>query len=171
MRTRITTLTASFTAAAAAVIIISSSSILIPFQSVYASLDPFCLPVSSRSKAPIATSSSGDHAYVTWWTNKSGDWEVMFKSSDNGGKTWSNKTNLSNTKGSISNDASIAASQGGNNNSNNNVYVTWWEHNDNSTANDNQVLFRASTDGGKTFGKPIILSEGPLAAAPPSSAK
>jgi hypothetical protein len=163
-------LTASF-AAAAAVIIISSSSILIPFQSVYASLDPFCLPVSSRSKAPIATSSSGDHAYVTWWTNKSGDWEVMFKSSDNGGKTWSNKTNLSNTKGSISNDASIAASQGGNNNSNNNVYVTWWEHNDNSTANDNQVLFRASTDGGKTFGKPIILSEGPLAAAPPSSAK
>ena len=163
-------MTASF-AAAAAVIIISSSSILIPFQSVYASLDPFCLPVSSRSKAPIATSSSGDHAYVTWWTNKSGDWEVMFKSSDNGGKTWSNKTNLSNTKGSISNDASIAASQGGNNNSNNNVYVTWWEHNDNSTANDNQVLFRASTDGGKTFGKPIILSEGPLAAAPPSSAK
>jgi hypothetical protein len=119
MRTRVTTLTASFAAAAAAVIIVSSLSILIPFQSVYASLDPFCLPVSSRSKAPIATSSSGDHAYVTWWTNKSGDWEVMFKSSDNGGKTWSNKTNLSNTKGSISNDASIAASQGGNYNSNN----------------------------------------------------
>jgi hypothetical protein len=35
--------------------------------------------------------------------------------------------------------------------SGNNIYVTWWT---NDTAKgDGEVMFRASTDGGKTFGK------------------
>ena len=40
---------------------------------------------------------SGNNIYVVWWTNKSGDWEVMFKASTNGGKTFGSQINLSNT--------------------------------------------------------------------------
>jgi hypothetical protein len=40
--------------------------------------------------------------------------------------------------------------------SGNNIYVTWWT---NRTAKgDGEVMFRASTDGGKTFGNKINLS-------------
>jgi hypothetical protein len=100
-----------------------------------------------RSQALIATSSPGDHAYVTWWTNKSGDWEVMFKSSDNSGKTWSDKINLSNSNGTVSNNAEIVAAG-------RNVYVTWWERN----ATSNEPVMRVSNDNGKTFGQEMTLS-------------
>jgi hypothetical protein len=96
------------------------------------------------SKAPIAT--SGNNVYVTWWTNKSGDWEVMFKASTDGGKTFSNKMNLSNSPNTQSQNASIAASG-------NNVYVTWWERN----ATSNEPVLRVSNDNGKTFGEKIML--------------
>jgi len=97
-------------------------------------------------RAPIAT--SGDkNVYVTWWTNKSGDWEVMFKASTDGGKTFGSQINLSNSKGVVSNDAEIAAAGS-------NVYVTWWERN--QTAN--EPVLRTSIDNGKTFGEKIMLS-------------
>jgi len=39
------------------------------------------------SKAPIAT--SGDkNVYVSWWSNKTGNDEVMFKASIDGGETF-----------------------------------------------------------------------------------
>src|SRR6266511_5019872 len=92
-------------------------------------------------RAPIAT--SGDkNVYVTWWTNKSGDWEVMFKASTDGGKTFGSQINLSNSKGVVSNDAEIAAAGS-------NVYITWWERN--QTAN--EPVLRTSIDNGKTFGE------------------
>ena len=128
----------------AAIIVIASLMIGLPMQQSYsigtAANDGW------RSKAPIAT--FGDHAYVAWWTNKSGDWEVMFKSSDNGGKTWSDKINLSNSKGTVSNDTEIAAAG-------NNVYVTWWERNQTI----NEPVMMVSNDNGKTFGQEIMLSE------------
>ena len=98
-----------------------------------------------RSKAPIAT--SGDNnVYVAWWSNKTGNDEVMFKASTDGGKTFSDKMNLSNTPNSESQDAQIAASE-------NNVYVSWRERNSTS----NEPVMRVSTDNGKTFGELIIL--------------
>ena len=72
----------------------------------------------------------------------------MFKSSDNGGKTWSDKINLSNSKGTVSNDTEIAAAG-------NNVYVTWWERNQTI----NEPVMMVSNDNGKTFGQEIMLSE------------
>ena len=47
--------------------------------------------IASRTKgpgaAPIAT--SGDkNVYVTWWSNKTANEEVMFKASTDGGKTF-----------------------------------------------------------------------------------
>ncbi len=100
----------------------------------------------NRNAAPIAT--SGDNkVYVAWWSNKTGNDEVMFKASNDGGKTFGNKMNLSNTPKSNSQDAQIAAAG-------NNVYVTWWERNQTM----NEPVMRVSNDIGKTFGQEIMLS-------------
>jgi hypothetical protein len=98
-------------------------------------------------RAPIAT--SGDNnVYVTWWTNKSGDWEVLFKASVDGGKTFGPKINLSNSKGVVSENAQIAAAG-------KNVYVTWWER---ANLTSNEPVMKISNDNGKTFGEKIMLS-------------
>ena len=96
-------------------------------------------------KAPIAT--SGDNVYVVWWTNKTGNNEVMFRASNDGGATFAKKINLSNTTTAESEDAQIAASG-------KNVYVTWWERN--QTAN--IPVMKISTDNGKTFGPMLKLA-------------
>ena len=103
------------------------------------------LEVAKRSRAPIAT--SDNNVYVTWWSNKTGNDEVMFKASTDGGKTFGNKMNLSNSPNSESQDAEIAAAG-------NNVYITWWERNQTM----NEPVMRVSNDNGKTFGQEITLS-------------
>jgi hypothetical protein len=114
---------------------------LIGTQSVYGSH----LPVIIERKAP--TSISGDNVYVTWWSNKTGNWEVLFRASTDGGKTFSDKINLSNTTGSDSLDAQLAAEG-------KNVIVTWWER----THTTNEPVAKMSTDNGKTFGPLLKLS-------------
>jgi hypothetical protein len=99
-----------------------------------------------RTQAPMAT--SRNNVYITWWSNKSGDWEVFFKASTDGGKTFGPKINLSNSKGVVSNNAEIAASG-------NNVYVSWWER---ANQRSNEPVMRVSNDNGKTFGDKIMLS-------------
>ncbi|HEX6029309.1 MAG TPA: sialidase family protein [Nitrososphaeraceae archaeon] len=94
--------------------------------------------------APIAASE--DNVYVTWWDNKTGNWEVFFARSTDNGETFDNIINLSNAMGR-SDDSNIAASE-------DNVYVTWW---DNKTGT-REVYFRASTDNGETFGNTIMLN-------------
>jgi len=98
-------------------------------------------------KAPIAT--SGDNVYITWWSNKTGNDEVMFKASADGGKTFGDKINLSNTPNSDSINAEISAAG-------NNVYVSWWER---ANQTSNEPVLRVSNDNGKTFGEKIMLSE------------
>ena len=53
------------------------------------------------------------------WSTKTGNDEVTFKASTDGGKTFGDKINLSNTPKSDSLYAEIAAAG-------NNDYVTWW---------------------------------------------
>jgi hypothetical protein len=105
-------------------------------------------PVATR-KAPIATSND-NNVYVSWWSNKTGNDEVMFKASSDGGKIFSYKMNLSNTPKSDSQDVQIAAAGS-------NVYVTWWERNQTM----NEPVMRISNDNGKTFGQEIVLSVSP----------
>lgn len=93
--------------------------------------------------APIA--GSGNYVYVVWWDNKTENWEVFFARSTDNGRTFEQPLNLSNNTGRSEN-AQIFALQ-------ENVYVTWW---DNSTGT-REVLFRASTDNGNSFGQAIIL--------------
>lgn len=89
--------------------------------------------------APIAVSE--DNVYVAWWTNKSGNNEVLFRASNDNGATFGNEINLSNTPDSESEDVEIQASD-------NNVYVTWWERNQTS----HDPVMRISNDNGETFG-------------------
>jgi len=98
----------------------------------------FGLGVDDR-KAPLAI--TGDNVYVAWWTNKTGNDEVMFRASTDNGATFTDKINLSNTTGAESRNTEIAA-QG------DNVIVTWWERNSTS----NEPVLRISTDNGQTFG-------------------
>ena len=59
-------------------------------------------------RTPIAT--SGDNIYITWWSNKTGNEEVIFRVSTDNGATFGDKINLSNTTAVDSDDAEIAAS-------------------------------------------------------------
>jgi type II secretory pathway pseudopilin PulG len=98
-----------------------------------------------RELIPIAT--SDNNVYVTWWTNKTGNDEVMFRASADNGVTFGDKMNLSNTTEADSDDAQIAASG-------NSVYVTWWERNDTSDT----PVARVSNDNGATFGPLLRLA-------------
>jgi hypothetical protein len=96
-------------------------------------------------RAPIAT--SDNNVYITWWSNKTGNFEVMFRASTDNGATFGDKINLSNTTEADSDDAEIAASG-------NSVYVTWWERNETSDT----PVARVSNDNGATFGQILMLA-------------
>jgi hypothetical protein len=101
-------------------------------------------------KAPMTV--TGDNVYVTWWSNKTGNDEVMFRASNDTGLTFGDKINLSNTTDIESVDAEIAAEG-------ENVYVTWWERNENVHPHTNEPVLRISNDGGQTFGPILQLSQ------------
>jgi hypothetical protein len=92
----------------------------------------------------------GSNEYVAWFSNKSGNWEVMFRSSTDGGQTFSDKINLSNTTETDSVDVEISADG-------ENVLVTWWERGATNSTSDEPVS-RVSTDGGQTFNDLVRLS-------------
>jgi hypothetical protein len=95
--------------------------------------------------APMAISDK--NVYVIWSSNKTGDWEVMIRTSNDNGMSFSEKINLSNSTGSDSINAEIEASG-------NNVFVTWWENNQTS----NDPVMKISQDGGNTFGPVLKLA-------------
>ncbi|MDQ3966767.1 MAG: glycoside hydrolase [Thermoproteota archaeon] len=96
--------------------------------------------------APMAA--SGENVYVVWWSNRTGQFEVMFRASHDNGRTFEDKINLSNTPEGASLQATIAAS------GENNVIVTWL---DNQTGNVEEYV-TTSTDRGQTFSPPTIIN-------------
>src|ERR671922_1982401 len=103
--------------------------------------------VIAERKAPSVV--SGDNIYIAWWTNntENGNEEVMFRASTDGGATFSNKTNLSNTTDADSWRVEIAGEG-------ENVIVSWWETNQTSDS----PVARISNDGGATFGPMLRLA-------------
>lgn len=101
--------------------------------------------IAEHLDAPIAT--SGDNTYITWWANEICNDEVMLRSSHDGGSTFSDKINLSNTTDINSQDVEIAAEG-------DNIVGTWWERN----ATSNEPVIRISTDNGQTFGPLLKLA-------------
>ncbi len=113
----------------------------------YSWIDPDVDP--TRQKAPAVI--TGENVYVVWWTDKgttNSNGEVMFRASTDGGQTFTNKTNLSNSPGTDSVDAEIAAEGA-------NLIVTWWERNQTT----NTPVARLSTDAGQTFGPTLRLAD------------
>jgi hypothetical protein len=96
---------------------------------------------------PGRIATSGDNVYIAWGSNKTAHPEIMFRASTDGGKTFGDKINLSNTSNVDSVDREIAASGS-------NVFVAWWER-ANQT---DEAVMKISTDNGKTFGPMLWLA-------------
>jgi hypothetical protein len=101
-------------------------------------------------RSPAAPSVvSGDNIYIAWWTNntENGNEEVMFRASTDGGGTFSDRINLSNTTDADSWRVEIAGEG-------ETVVVSWWETNQTSDI----PVARISTDAGQTFGPMLMLA-------------
>ena len=116
-------------------IIAATASLPLQLTEVSASVTITLTPVLL---VPIAI--SDDNIYVAWPSNKTGNYEVMFRASTDGGVTFTDKINLSNSTDTESQNVQIAAD-------NDNVVVTWWERN----ATSNEPVVTISTDNGTTF--------------------
>jgi hypothetical protein len=103
-------------------------------------------PIPLRFAPPAIT---GENVYVTWWTNNTANNndEVLFRASTDGGVTFGDKINLSNTTDADSTRAEIASDADG-------VVVTWWESNQTSET----PVMRVSDDNGETFGPKLLLA-------------
>ncbi len=104
-------------------------------------------PEPAPRKAP--PSISGENVYVAWQTNDTANnnEEVIFRASTDGGSTFGEKINLSNTTNADSWKVEIDSDAVS-------VVVTWWETNQTS---DTPVM-RVSTDNGATFGPMLMLT-------------
>jgi hypothetical protein len=99
-------------------------------------------------KAPMAVSQDGNNVYIVWWTNKSENWEVMFRASNDAGQTFGDKINLSDSTDTESQNAEMVAAG-------NNVFVSWWETS--AETGSSESVLRVSNDAGQTFGPMIML--------------
>ena len=92
---------------------------------------------------------SGDNIYMAWWTNntENGNEEVMFRASNDGGQTFGDKINLSNSSDA---DSWRVEKTG----EGENVVVSWWETNQTSDV----PVARVSNDAGETFGPLMMLA-------------
>src|SRR5918996_238513 len=110
----------------------------------------FTDPTTQLKVPPRAPSVvSGDNIYIAWWTNntENGNEEVMFRASNDGGETFGDKINLSNTTDADSWKVEIAGEG-------DTVVVSWWETNQTS----DMPVARISTDAGETFGPLVMLA-------------
>lgn len=114
---------------------------------ISAQMTPDVVADFGNNNVLIAT--SGENVYTAWWSwsNETGSYEVMFRASADGGQTFSDKINLSNSTESESVDAAIAAAG-------DRVFVTWWEQ----TQAANEPVMKISNDKGATFGPLLRLA-------------
>jgi hypothetical protein len=101
--------------------------------------------IIAERKAPPAI--TGDNVYVAWWTNTTGNDEVMFRASTDVGETFGDSINLSNSTDADSTRAEIDSDA-------ESVVVTWWETNQ----TDDTPVMRVSSDNGATFGPVLRLA-------------
>jgi hypothetical protein len=126
---------------------ILTATLLSSFQIIAASAFSDPGQGNRAEKAPVVISGGGNNIYVVCGTdkntvNKNG--ELMFRVSNDGSKTFSNKIDLSNSTNTDAIDQMISVDG-------DTIAVTWWEHN--QTAN--VPVMRISTNNGQTF-SPIL---------------
>jgi hypothetical protein len=91
---------------------------------------------------------SGNNVFMAWANNDTGHWNVFFGKSTDGGKTLKIMMISAPNKGHIKDQNTEISASG------TNVYVTWWTNKTGTL----MPVFKASNDGGNTFGKTIILN-------------
>jgi hypothetical protein len=103
-------------------------------------------PSKPSKLLPALIATSDENVYVVWGNNNTANnnSEVMFRASIDGGQTYADKVNLSNSTGSNSTDFDVEATI-------DNVIVSWWETN--QTSSEPVIVF--SGDRGATF-EPIL---------------
>ncbi|HEY7506092.1 MAG TPA: sialidase family protein, partial [Nitrososphaera sp.] len=89
---------------------------------------------------------SGEDIYVVWQDTSPAN-DIFVSSSDNGGNSFSEPINVSNTTDGSSSSPQIAVSG-------EDIYVVWQ---DTSSAN-NEILFATSNNGGSSFTEPVNIS-------------
>ncbi len=94
--------------------------------------------------SPMA--SSGNNLYIVWPDNKTGNWELFFTRSMDGGNTFETPINISNNT-SFSANATIISDE-------DHVSITWW---DNKTG-EIQPFVRSSHDNGESFNEALMLN-------------
>ena len=99
---------------------------------------------------------SENNVYVVWedTTSETGNGEIKFTRSSDGGATFASAKNLSNNNG-ISFDPRIAVSE-------NNVYVVWEDTTTTTAGGSSDIFLARSTNNGATFGKVQNLSNNPV---------
>jgi hypothetical protein len=129
------------------ILVVAGTVVIAPYsiQSAFAIIvEPNAALRSPRAPTVI----SGDNIYIAWWTNntENGNEEVMFRASTDGGASFTDKINLSNTTDADSWRVEIAGEG-------DTVVVSWWETNQTSDT----PVARVSNDGGETFGPMLRL--------------
>ena len=108
--------------------------------------------VTPKVQSPVIgalTATSGKNVYMTWPSNSTGHWNVLFAKSTDAGITFKTLYILSSPN--IGKTADFGTNIGA---SESNIYVYWWT---NKTGKFEPV-FRASHDNGNTFGNIIKLN-------------
>ena len=128
------------------IIILTSSVVVNPLQ-LASSLDP---SQTSPSRNRPAITLNEDNVFVIWPDNKTstGKSDIFLAKSLDGGASFNDVLNLSNTTGRSANPELIISGT--------NIYVTWLEDLNNS--GNWEIFIRASNDNGTTFNKPINIS-------------
>jgi hypothetical protein len=143
---KVTAVRAAFVIIAATTTFSTTTTILI--QSAYA-VD-WGDPIEPRSPPKAPSVVTGDNVYIAWWNGTAGEpdvqTDVMFRASTDGGATFGDRINLSNSSDTDSWRVEIAGEG-------ENVIVSWWETNQTSDVS----VARVSNDGGETFGPLLIL--------------
>jgi hypothetical protein len=116
-------------------------------QRTYAAIQNGAQLAFTEKRAPLAV--TAENVYVAWQSNNTSNKneEIMFRASSDGGATFGDKINLSNTTNSDSWKVEIAGEG-------DNVVVSWWETNQTSDI----PVARISTDAGQTFGPMLMLA-------------
>jgi len=110
--------------------------------------------ISNVSNTPgisniIKLKASKNNVYITWEDKQSGQWQLLYRKSQDGGETFSNLRNLSDTTGNVHlHDLSISRE---------NVFVVW-AANENVSSTNKDIFFRRSVNFGNSFDETINLS-------------
>ncbi len=120
---------------------------------------PVNISVNQGNSGAPQMAVNGNNVYAVWMDDSSGNFDIFFSKSSDGGQTFATPVDISRTK-LDSGYPQLAVSA-------NNVYIVWTEI---VTDKNYEIFFAKSTDGGKTFDQPLDISNNPGASGWPKIA-